>query len=53
MLDAFDKPFARMYVAGKLDSMWGPVYQSACNNAEAMVFERIAGLNASKEKPWC
>lgn len=52
MLDAFDKPIPRMYVAGELGSMWGPVYQGACNNAEAMVFGRIAGANAAKEKPW-
>ena len=28
---------SRFYVAGELGSMWGPIYQGACNNAEAMV----------------
>ena len=38
---------------GELGSMWGPIYQGACNNAEALVFGRIAGRNAADEKPWC
>ena len=52
VLDAFGQPISRFYVAGELGSMWGPIYQGACNNAEAMVFGRIAGANAAAEKPW-
>lgn len=52
MLNAFGNPIPRFYVAGELGSMWGPIYQGACNNAEAMVFGRIAGKNAASEKPW-
>lgn len=43
----------RLYGAGELGSMWGPIYQGACNNAEALVFGRIAGRHAADEKPWC
>ena len=30
--------------------MWGHIYQGACNNAEALVFGRLAGKAAAAEK---
>lgn len=42
----------RLYVAGELGSTWGLVYQGACANADAMIFGRIAGREASKLSPW-
>ena len=53
MLNALNEVISRLYVAGELGSMWGPVYQGACNNAESLVFGQIAGENVVKEKPWC
>lgn len=53
IISALGKPIARLYGAGELGSMWGPIYQGACNNAEALVFGRIAGRSAADEKPWC
>lgn len=53
IVSALGKTILRLYGAGELGSMWGPIYQGACNNAEAMVFGRIAGRNAADEKPWC
>ena len=52
MLDPFRRPIARLYSAGELGSMWGHIYQGACNNAEACVFGRVAGRTAAAEKPW-
>jgi len=52
VLDAFGNPIPRLYSAGELGSMWGVIYQGAGNNAESMVFGRIAGRNAAAEKPW-
>lgn len=52
VLDVYDKPIPRLYAAGELGSMWGPIYQGACNVAEALVFGRIAGDNVVNEKPW-
>lgn len=52
VLDSFGNPIKRLYVAGECGSMWGPIYQGACNNAEAMVFGQIAGRNVSEEQPW-
>ncbi len=52
MLDALNRPIPRFYVAGELGSMWGALYQGACNNAESLVFGQIAGTNAAAEKPW-
>lgn len=51
VLNAHNEVIERLYVAGELGSMWGPIYQGACNNAEALVFGRIAGINAASEKP--
>ena len=50
ILDAFGKPIPRLYSAGELGSLWGIIYQGAGNNAESMVFGRIAGRNAAAEK---
>ncbi|MDY3115525.1 MAG: FAD-binding protein [Sutterella sp.] len=46
------KAIPRLYVAGELGSIWGSIYQGACNNAESLVFGRIAGESAAKEKAW-
>ena len=53
IVSALGKTIPRLYGAGELGSMWGPIYQGACNNVEALVFWRIAGRNAADEKPWC
>ncbi len=52
VLDPFGKPIPRLYSAGELGSMWGHIYQGACNNAESCVFGRIAGRSVAAEKPW-
>ena len=51
MLNVYNEVVPRLYVAGELGSMWGPIYQGACNVAEALVFGRIAGVNVAGEKP--
>ena len=52
VLDPEGQPIPRLYAAGELGSIWGYLYQGACNIGEAMVFGRIAGRNAAAEKPW-
>ena len=52
VLNALNQPIPRLYAAGELGSMWSQLYQGACNNAEAMVFGRLAGRSAAAEKPW-
>ncbi|MGB9699353.1 MAG: FAD-dependent oxidoreductase [Thermodesulfobacteriota bacterium] len=52
VLDPEGKPIPRLYAAGELGSIWGYLYQGACNIGEALVFGRIAGRNAAMEKPW-
>lgn len=52
VMDPLDRPIPRFYAAGELGSMWGSIYQGATNNAECIVFGRIAGREAAKEKPW-
>lgn len=52
ILNPFDEPIKRLYGAGELGSLWGLIYQGAGNNAESVVFGRIAGANVSAEKPW-
>ena len=52
VMDPQDKPISRLYAAGELGSMWGNIYQGATNNAECIVFGRIAGRSAAAEKPW-
>ena len=53
VLNPFKKPIPRLYSAGELGSMWGLIYQGACNNSESCVFGRIAGRTVAAEKPWC
>ncbi|MGN1149848.1 MAG: FAD-binding protein [Sutterella sp.] len=53
VLNPFKEPIPRLYSAGELGSMWGHIYQGACNNSEACVIGRIAGRTAAGEKPWC
>ncbi len=52
VLDPDGKPIPRLYAAGELGSVWGYLYQGACNIGEALVFGQIAGKNASEEKAW-
>ena len=52
VLDPQGKPIPRLYAAGELGSIWGYLYQGACNIGEALVFGRIAGKNAAAQKPW-
>ncbi|MCJ7496112.1 MAG: FAD-dependent oxidoreductase [Deltaproteobacteria bacterium] len=52
VLDPEGKPIPRLYAAGELGSLWGYLYQGACNIGESLVFGRIAGKNAAAEKPW-
>ncbi|MFU0841066.1 MAG: Tat pathway signal sequence domain protein [Burkholderia sp.] len=52
VMDALDKPIPRLYAAGELGSMWGALYQGACNNAESLVFGRITGREVAKESAW-
>ena len=47
-----NKPVPRLYAAGELGSMWGNIYQGATNNAECIVFGRLAGRAAAAEKSW-
>lgn len=51
VLDPDGKPIPRLYVAGELGSIWGFLYQTACNIAECIVFGRIAGRNAASNLP--
>ena len=51
VLDPEGHPIPRLYAAGELGSIWGYLYQGACNITEALVFGRIAGENAAAEKP--
>ena len=47
-----NKPVPRLYAAGELGAMWGNIYQGATNNAECIVFGRLAGRAAAAEKSW-
>jgi succinate dehydrogenase/fumarate reductase flavoprotein subunit len=51
VLDPDGRPIPRLYAAGEFGSIWGYLYQGACNIGEALVFGRIAGRNAAAEKP--
>jgi len=51
VLDPYNKPIPRLYAAGELGSIWGFLYQTATNVAEALVFGRIAGRNAAMNPP--
>ena len=50
VLNAYGEVIPGLYVAGEMGSMWGHIYQGACNNAEALVFGRLAGKAAAAEK---
>lgn len=52
VLDPDGQPIPRLYAAGELGSIWGYLYQGACNIGEALVFGRIAGRNAAREARW-
>ncbi len=52
VLDPDGKPIPRLYAAGELGSIWGFLYQGACNISEAIVFGQIAGKNGASEPPW-
>lgn len=52
VLDAFGEPIPRLYSAGEIGSFWGIIYQGSGNNAESMVFGRIAGANLAALDPW-
>lgn len=52
VVDAFGEPIGRLYSAGELGSLWGPVHQGAGNNAEGLIFGRIAGENAAALPSW-
>jgi succinate dehydrogenase/fumarate reductase flavoprotein subunit len=52
ILDVYGEPIPRLYSSGEIGSMWGVIYQGAGNNAESIVFGKIAGTNAAAEKPW-
>jgi succinate dehydrogenase/fumarate reductase flavoprotein subunit len=52
VLDPEGQPIPRLYAAGELGSIWGYLYQGACNISEGLVFGQIAGKNAAAENPW-
>lgn len=52
VLNAFNEVIPRLYVVGELGSIWGDIYQGATNNAESIVFGRIAGRHAAGLKTW-
>lgn len=51
VMDVFDRPVPRLYVAGELGSIWGSIYQGSSNVCEALVYGQIAGESAAAEKP--
>jgi succinate dehydrogenase/fumarate reductase flavoprotein subunit len=51
VIDPNNNPIPRLYAAGELGSIWGPLYDGAGNLTECLVFGRIAGQNASRETP--
>ncbi len=51
VLDPDGKPIPRLYAAGEFGSLWGYVYPGGVNITECIVFGRIAGKNATAEKP--
>ncbi len=48
ILNGHGEAIPGLYGAGELGSIWGHIYQGACNNAECVVFGRIAGRSAAK-----
>ncbi len=51
VLDFQNHPIPRLYAAGELGSFFGFLYQGGTNYPEAWAFGRIAGKNATAEKP--
>jgi succinate dehydrogenase/fumarate reductase flavoprotein subunit len=52
VLDTKGNPIPRLYSAGEMGSIFSWLYQGSGNLGECIVFGRIAGENAAKEKPW-
>ena len=53
VLDKDDKPIPRLYAAGELGSVFGPLYGPGGNNLpEAFAFGRIAGEQVAALTPW-
>ena len=52
VINPFGEPIPRLYSSGELGSLWGVVYQGAGNNAESIVFGRIAGANVAALDSW-
>lgn len=52
IINALGEPIPRLFGAGELGSLWGSIYQGATNNAECLVFGRLAGRAAAKLKNW-
>ncbi len=50
VLDVYNRPIPRLYVAGELGSIWGSIYQGSSNVCEALVYGRIAGESAASMK---
>ena len=51
VLDWDDRPIPRLYAVGEICSVFQFVYQGGGNLAEGIVYGRVAGRNAAKEKP--
>ncbi len=52
VINIFGKPIPRLYAAGEIASAWNFLYQAGGNLAECVICGRIAGKNATQEKPW-
>ncbi len=52
VLDPDGAPIPHLYEAGELGASYGNLFHYGCTLAEAMIFGRIAGRNAIKEKAW-
>ncbi|MBI4295807.1 MAG: FAD-dependent oxidoreductase [Chloroflexi bacterium] len=53
VLSTSGQPIPRLYSAGELGSLWGFLYYGGGNVGEVLATGRIAGRNATAEKPWC
>jgi hypothetical protein len=45
-------PIGRLYSAGELGSIYSYLYQGTGNIGECLAFGRVAGRNATAERPW-
>ena len=50
VMDVYNRPIPRLYVAGELGSIWGSIYQGSSNVCEALVYGLIAGESAASMK---